>query len=242
MTWLFDVGNTRVKWARAHGARPGPVQACAHADVDPDSVLAGIQPGDTAWIASVATDAVTAPLLAALQAAGSRVRRVRTQPAALGVRIAYAEPAHLGVDRFLALLAAHARDDGPWLLVSVGSALTIDLLDIDGTHHGGLIAPTPDHMRGALAERFPVLAGRAGQVTDWARDTDDAVASGTLLSAVGLIERAHRHAQAQLGRAVTVLVSGGGSDAVRAHLSLPSHVVEAPVLAGLARLAAAEPA
>ena len=80
-----------------------------------------------------------------------------------GVRIAYAEPSRLGVDRFLALLAAHARGPGPWLLVSAGSALTVDLLDVGGQHIGGVIAPSPEHMRAALAARFPALAYAGGE-------------------------------------------------------------------------------
>ena len=85
---------------------------------------------------------------------GCPAQRVRTLPEAAGVRIAYAEPSRLGVDRFLALLGAHARGPGPWLLVSAGSALTVDLLDSSGQHRGGVIAPSPEHMRAALAARF----------------------------------------------------------------------------------------
>ena len=182
---------------------------------------------------------VTDAVVHRLQARGYRCVRVATTPEALGVRIAYAHPERLGVDRFLALLAAHARDDGPWLLVSVGSALTVDLLDAQGRHHGGLIAPTPAHAAHALATRFAVLAAPGGQVHDWATDTVDAVASGTLASAAGLIERAYRLARETLGVAPTVLVSGGDAEPVRARLPFATELVEAPVLDGLARLAVA---
>jgi type III pantothenate kinase len=243
MTWLFDIGNTRLKWAAARNGRHGPVHAVAHrVATGIDATLAKLgtpSPGDIAWLASVASDEITADWTAALEGHGLEVRRVRTLPAALGVRIAYADPARLGVDRFLALLAAHARADGPWLLVSVGSALTVDLLDVDGTHHGGLIAPTPAHMRRALARRFPALADAQGEVCDWATDTGDAVQSGTLFAAVGLVERAFRQAQQHLETVPTVLVTGGDGATVREHLPFATEAVEAPVLAGLARLAGA---
>jgi type III pantothenate kinase len=245
MSWLLDLGNTRAKWAPfAHGGRAGEVTAAVHADSRfLDQLVDAFGPAaadSTVWLASVADAALTEAVLRRLEGAGHRCERVRVRPAALGVRIAYAEPARLGVDRYLALLAAHARDDGPWLLVSVGSALTVDLLARDGTHVGGLIAPSPAHMRQALAERFPALAVDGGDLGDWAADTGDALASGALAAAAGLVERAHRLACARLDAVPTVLVSGGAAAPVRAALPFASEFVEAPVLDGLARLAAAE--
>jgi type III pantothenate kinase len=241
MNWLIDLGNTRAKWRRAD-APAGTVSALAHGEPrfldDLAAALGPAQSGARAWLASVADPVLAEAVHGRLSDSGYDVERVRTRPEALGVRIAYAEPARLGVDRFLALLAAHARNDGPWLLVSVGSALTVDLLGADGVHAGGLIAPSPAHMRQALAERFPALAVEGGQLGDWAADTGDALASGALAAAAGLIERAHRLACARLGTTPTVLVSGGGAAPVRAALPFPSEGVEALVLDGLARLAA----
>ncbi|MGH8028392.1 MAG: type III pantothenate kinase [Arenimonas sp.] len=242
MSWLLDLGNTRAKWARFdHGRRVDPVRGLAHADPGfIDALLAALASADpeTVWLASVADSALTDFVQHRLSASGHRCERVRVHPETLGVRIAYADPTRLGVDRYLALLAAHARVDGPWLLVSVGSALTVDLLAIDGAHAGGLIAPSPGHMRQALAERFPALAVDGGDLGDWAADTGDALASGALAAAAGLVERAHRLARARLGVDPTVLVSGGGAAPVRAALPFASQFVEAPVLDGLARLAA----
>jgi type III pantothenate kinase len=244
MTWLVDLGNTRAKWSRFDGRRTGPVAALAHDAPDfLDRFAAALgppQPGDGFLLASVAAASLTDAVLRRLADAGHHGERVHVRPEALGVRIAYADPARLGVDRYLAMLAAHARGDGPWLLVSVGSALTVDLLGVDGTHAGGLIAPSPGHMRQALAQRFPALAVEGGDLGEWAADTGDALASGALAAAAGLVERAHRLARARLATDPTVLVSGGGAAPVQAALPFPSERVEAPVLDGLARLAAAE--
>jgi len=246
MSWLLDLGNTRAKWARfADGRRVGAVAAAAHAGPGfLDELVAALGPGTAdsrVWLASVADATLTDALLCRLADAGHRCERVRVRPEALGVRIAYSDPARLGVDRYLALLAAHARADGPWLLVSVGSALTVDLLARDGTHVGGLIAPSPAHMRQALADRFPALAVDGGDLGDWAADTGDALASGALAAAAGLVERAYRLARTRLDAVPTVLVAGGGAAPVRAALPFASEFVEAPVLDGLARLAATEP-
>lgn len=217
--WLIDLGNTRLKWARAEDAALHEVHALAHAesagmDARLDAAFAQIPTGAMAWLASVAGDALTAQVIAALERRNANVQRVRTQAEFAGVRIAYAEPARLGVDRFLALIAAHARAARPWLIVSVGTALTLDLLDASGRHHGGLIAPSPALMRESLAQRAAQLPIEGGMVVDFASDTFDALASGSTLAARALIERSLHAAAQRIGTMPTLLLSGGGAAAL----------------------------
>ncbi|GAB2497812.1 type III pantothenate kinase [Arenimonas alkanexedens] len=243
MNWLLDLGNSRLKvaaWDPVTGL--GPVQAWTHgaADFAPSMQrwLTGVQAGDRCWLASVANSELTAAVAEALASHGNPATRARTQPACAGVRIAYAEPSRLGVDRFLALLAAHARGAGPWLLVSAGSALTVDLLDGSGQHRGGVIAPSPEHMRAALAARFPALAYAGGEACDFATDTADAIAGGSVGAAVGLVERSHRQAIRLLGVAPRVLVSGGGAPRLLEWLEMEPESAPGLVLEGLAVYAA----
>ena len=58
------------------------------------------------------------------------------------VRVAYPEPARLGVDRFCAMIEARGRVEGrPLAVINAGTAVTLDVLDSDGQHRGGLILP-----------------------------------------------------------------------------------------------------
>lgn len=241
--WLLDLGNTRLKvaaWRPGEGL--GPIQAWTHgaADFAPSMQrwLAGVQTGDACWLASVAGSELTAAVAEALASHGNPATRARPRSECAGVRIAYAEPSRLGVDRFLALLAAHARGPGPWLCVSSGSALTVDLLDAHGVHRGGLIAPSPEHMRSALAARFPALAFAGGEAGDFAGDTADALASGSLGAAAGLVERSHRKATQLLGVAPRVLLTGGGGQRLATALELDVESAPGLVLEGLAVYAA----
>lgn len=243
MIWLLDLGNSRLKVASWQpGTGLGEVQAWAHgaADFAPSMQrwLAGVQAGDRCWLASVAGSELTAGVAEAIASRGHAATRARTRPECAGVRIAYAEPSRLGVDRFLGLLAAHARGDGPWLIVSAGSALTVDLLDGAGQHRGGVIAPSPEHMRAALAARFPALAFAGGEASDFAADTADALAGGSLGAALGLVERCHRQATRLLGRAPRLLVSGGGGARLAEGLEMESEQAPFLVLEGLAVYAA----
>ncbi len=157
--WLFDLGNTRLKCAPLLDDRAGEVIALPHREADLVAALADALPPriDVAYVASVAHESLRVALLQALTARCQRISLARTQPAFAGVRIAYAQPHKLGVDRFLALLAVHARFREPVLLCGVGTALTIDLIDTQGRHVGGRIAPSPTLMREALHERAPQL-------------------------------------------------------------------------------------
>ena len=216
--WLFDLGNTRLKWVLADALGDNDARALSHADASDaaalDAAFSDIRVGDRGWIASVASPALTASIEAALARRGVQVTHAITRRACAGVRIAYADPLRLGVDRFLALLAAHARAPGAWLIASVGTALTIDLIAVDGTHHGGLIAPAPTLMREALAQRAPQLPVAGGNVVDFASDTADALASGTILSARALIAHSLRAARRRLRATPALLVTGGGAPAV----------------------------
>jgi type III pantothenate kinase len=213
--WLLDLGNTRLKMAPLLKGGRGELTALAHADETFEVALRAhfdAHDGDEAWLASVAPLDTTSHLRSLLQDLGMEVQRVHTRASLGRLKIAYAEPSRLGVDRFLAMLGAVAREDGPWLLASAGSALTVDVLDRDGQHRGGLIAPMPAQMRSALATRFAQLDVPEGSAADFGCDTADAIASGARAAALGLLEHSFRRASALLGKAPTVLVGGGNAE------------------------------
>ena len=234
--WLFDLGNSRLKCAQLHDdGSLGEVIALAHDQKMFVEILRKMLPdrADSACLASVASPALTAGVVDALAARFRCISLARSGMQLAGVRIAYAEPARLGVDRFLALLAAHARGSRPWLIAGVGTALTIDLLDAEGLHHGGRIGPSPQVMREALHQAAAQLPVQGGSYREFAADTADALASGCEGAALGLIERSLRQAEAMLGEVPALLLHGGGADALASQLP---QALRAPslVLEGLA--------
>lgn len=237
--WLLDIGNSRSKCALLDGdGRRGEVLALDH-ESDPDHArllqrLGAPVADDALWLASVAAAAQTESIEGALRSAGWTLHRVATHASRGRLRIAYADPATFGVDRFLALLAASSRADGPWLVVSAGSALTVDLLGSDGVHHGGLIAPMPPDMRAALARRFVQLDLPQGQVSDFASDTAGAIASGAQAAILGLVEHSLRRAYRQLSLEPTLLLTGGGAPGLRGIRAAKSFELPWLVIDGLA--------
>ena len=242
--WLFDLGNTRLKCAplRADGSI-GDAIALPHREEDVAAAMAQHLPAriDVAYLASVAQPTLRVAVLDALASRCGRISIARTQPRFDELRIAYADPRKLGVDRFLALLGTRTRVREPALVCGVGTALTIDLVDADGLHLGGRIAPSPTLMREALHARAPQLPEVGGAYEDFASDTEDALASGCEGAGVALIEQSLAAATARLGTAPTVLLHGGGSEALARHLPNATEVATL-VLEGLARWACVETA
>jgi type III pantothenate kinase len=67
--------------------------------------------------------------------------------------IAYKEPLDLGSDRFLAMLGALQHfPNRNLLIIDLGSALTIDVVNDNGEHQGGLIMPGLEAIRGSFAK------------------------------------------------------------------------------------------
>ena len=241
-TWLFDLGNSRLKFAPLRGGVVGDVAAIAHDGNAFEPAWEDRLPAhmDAACIAAVAAPSLSARLSAALAARGAGLSMVHTEASLAGVRIAYAQPARLGVDRFLALLAAHARGARPALVVGVGTALTIDLVDTDGLHRGGRIAPSPALMRAALHARAPLLPEDGGRYREFADDTDDALASGCEGAALALVARSMEEGTRLLhGDAPELLLHGGGAPALLPHLPAAVHL-PVLVLQGLAHWASAK--
>jgi type III pantothenate kinase len=239
-TWLFDLGNSRLKFAPLDGeGGAGATRALAHDGAAFEAGWEARLPArcDDAWVASDAAAPLRVALLDALAARSPRVHLARTQAEFAGLRIAYADPSRLGVDRFLALLAAHSRDRGPALVVGIGTALTIDLLE-GGRHLGGRIAPSPALMREALHARAPVLPAAGGGYTEFAAETADALASGCEGAALALVAQSIEAAAARLGNAPALLLHGGGAVALLPRLPGAVHAPSL-VLEGLAQWARA---
>ena len=233
--WLFDLGNTRLKCAPLIDGKVGEVLALPHREADLADALATALSSriDVAYVASVANESLRVALLQALTQRARRISLARTQKAFAGFRIAYAQPHKLGVDRFLAMLAASERGEGPVLLCGVGTALTIDLVDAQARHLGGRIAPSPTLMREVLHARAPQLPEEGGRYAEFAGDTEDALASGCEGAALALIESSREAAHRLLGEHPKLLVHGGGVDSLMERLPDASRAASL-VLEGLA--------
>jgi type III pantothenate kinase len=242
MILLLDVGNTRVKWAWLEHLEVAPAGAVGH-DATHRSWQREIE-ADGHRPERIVVASVAGPAFAAALTLWSR-DHYRLEPELLsaraeqcGVRNAYARPAALGVDRWLALIGAWRNRALPTLIVSSGTALTVDALDGGGQHRGGLIVPGVQMMRDARA--------RFDDDIDFLPDVT--VAGGrppadcALRTLAALADRSVEEFTSGVGVAPRVLLTGGDARLLGPQRQHNAEIITDLVLAGLAIVATREPA
>lgn len=243
---LVDLGNTRVKWALLRDGALGPASAVVHAGV---GIAAALRPSWGALprpgrvlvgsVAGTARDDELRRLCRELWACEPELVAAVAQAA--GVTSGYDSPDRLGVDRWLALLAAHADRRGAACVVDCGTAVTIDLLDAAGRHRGGLILPGLGLMRDCLLSRtrIPPVAPPQARA-DLGRDTGAAIANGALLAIAGAVRETLARATDPCGSIPRLVVAGGDAAALAALFGATAELRPDLVLEGLAVLAGTE--
>ncbi len=239
MSLLLDCGNTRCKITRV--LADGSLSSVIALALDASDFIAQLKArlknnfeNKACYFASVANAEITSAIEAELISAGFNVTHVKSQSEALGLRIAYPKPQQLGVDRFLALLAANQRKQSA-LIVSVGSALTVDALQANGQHLGGMISATEKIIQNAIGNRFANFRDLSGSVVGFSDNTADALASGARYMVLGIIEKAWREASQLLNETnLQLLITGGDAEALLPHLPDNTSYQPTLVLEGLA--------
>jgi len=184
----LDIGNTCINWRLRLGDESVDRGSLPRAGTDLLPALTE-RPGQV-WVASVAGEHLERQLRDALQQAWDLEPWVAGSSAsACGVTNSYAEPGRMGVDRWLAMIAAWSETRGDVCVVDAGSALTIDFVAEDGRHRGGYILPGLDSMeRALLQDTDRVRFGDAPrQCLEPGQSTEAAVYNGLQLSQVGAV-------------------------------------------------------
>ena len=192
-------------------------------------------------VANVAGDTIEARLKELLRArAGITPELVAVRAEEHGVRCAYADPSRLGVDRWIAVLAAHHHAPGAACVVDAGTAATFDAVDAGGQHLGGLIMPGPRLLAAALDRNTSDIgATLAVEETPRGLDllgktTDAGVGHGSWLAVAAAIDRAVATVETALGERPTVYLTGGDASMLRGWLETEVEMRADLVLEGLA--------
>jgi type III pantothenate kinase len=245
-TLLVDIGNTRIKWAILTDGRIGRQHAAAHAGWTARDFERAVF-GRAARIEQVLVASVAGEKLERMFASAAR-RRLGVVPRFIrsarrlgGVTTRYTDPWRLGVDRLVAVIGAVQLAAGrPALIVDIGTAMTLDLVDAGGVHRGGAIVPGPQLMVSSLLRDTSGIGRRArgagGGRSLFARNTLAAIEQGARVAAAAVIDRAAADARAVVGPA-RVLVTGGAAESLRALVRTRHRLVPDLVLRGLAVLA-----
>ncbi len=123
----------------------------------------------------------------------------------------YSDTQQMGVDRWLAMIACWEKYQSALCLVSCGTALTIDLINVEGQHLGGYIVPGIELMQKALVnntEQINVDVKHHASL-EYGKDTQSAVNNGAFLTTVSTIDHVLEKFSNEVHSQVTCVISGG---------------------------------
>jgi type III pantothenate kinase len=217
---VVDIGNTRIKWGRCvdgHVAEMASLRHDAPVDWKRQAEQWGLNSPARWALASVA------PL--AMQRFGDwlRTREAHTvtitnelfADGELEMVTEVDEPALIGVDRLLAALAAYTQvpDELSAVAISVGTAMTVDFVEPDGTHVGGAILPGPELMAQSLHDhtaKLPHISiDPVVPIEVWGRNTEDAIQLGIANAILGAADQLVWDWSARSARPPWVFATGG---------------------------------
>lgn len=239
---LIDIGNSRIKWTflvhqktvekKWFAWKPETLAESAGsqwADLDlPESVLISNVAGkDVAKVVSGWCEKIwqIKPFFA------------RTAVQNCGVTNSYSEPEKLGIDRWLAMIAAWNLCKKNVCVIDCGSAVTIDVVDKDGIHKGGMISPGLALTGRALSEHTHALTAKQKQNSPLLADnTGDAISSGCYHQFIGGIQHVLEKIQEQFDFDMQYMITGGDAELVVSALELEMSHEPDLVLDGLSML------
>ncbi|MGR9071871.1 MAG: type III pantothenate kinase [Gammaproteobacteria bacterium] len=240
MNLLIDIGNTRIKWGIENEGRISAEKPIPHEDLFATRRLHGIwkeiHRPDCVALSSVAGSAKTKDVIGAVFTLWPEIKLVvaKSQNEAHGVKNGYACPEKLGVDRWMALLAVRKHYRLPAVVVDCGTAITLDILDENGTHRGGLIIPGLQLMKRALNQGTHLLEiNERNYFVGIADCTEAAIHSGILYSISGMIERSLLSFKHESAEEISLVLTGGDAEHVSAQLTSNCSVDSFLVLKGL---------
>lgn len=229
---LLDVGNSRCKWALLENGVWARVGAADNVDWPAlRATLTALPPPKVLRVSNVAGEGMAQHLRELGALWSCPVQFATAQAQQCGVRNSYEQTAQLGSDRWLALVAAWHKVGNACLVVSCGTATTVDALSAQGEFLGGLILPGMDMMRRSLTSNTAQLGMDAGALREFPRNTADAIYSGVMRATIGAIQQQYKLLARQ--QQVSCLISGGAAAAIYPHLGIPCEQVDNLVLHGL---------
>ncbi|MEE9327588.1 MAG: type III pantothenate kinase [Cocleimonas sp.] len=203
-TLLIDVGNSSLKWALCDGDTLSAQVPIQYADKTPIDVFKDI----LELHKSVCDEVMMVTVLgvkfaqqakelgAQYQFSWNNIESIRQLG---GITNAYIEPQKLGSDRFVGMIASQYlvnssdQTNKAFIVVDSGTATTIDAVDQQGKHLGGVILPGLHLCANSLLDNTELLplfneASKTFSANCFSKETSQAIASGCLIGLAGAID------------------------------------------------------
>ncbi len=128
-----------------------------------------------------------------------------------GLNIKIENPAQTGADLVVGSVAALREHKAPIIVIDMGTATTVTVLDETGAFIGGSICPGVKISMDALTDRTALLPGLQLDQPKRAigRNTIDCMRSGIMLGNACMLDGLIERMEEELGRKATVVATGG---------------------------------
>lgn len=226
---LVDVGNTNVKYCLADGD--------SFVELSFEQAEKVLLEVEAVAVAAVAENKQANYLLSTASKQRIKIMYAEVSERSFGIECGYPKFNNLGIDRWLAVLAAEqSYPNEDIVVVDAGTAMTIDFLTSDKKHLGGWIVPGLDLMKSSIIERAPKVFGEEQVLQEqFGTDTPSAVFNGCLFTCIGSIQLAASFLTEQTKRPVKLLLTGGNSDQLSKSIKQQNYVDQFLVFKGLNR-------
>jgi len=209
----LDIGNTNTRWKFENEYFEVPNIEFSF-DKLPDS--------SKIWVSDVSSNSVFKNR--------SNISLVESQKKYKSLVNSYKEPKHLGSDRWLAMIACYELSLGKgFIVVDIGSAVTIDLVNNLGLHIGGVIFPGLFKVRNTF-EYFPIE--KEINIEGIGQSTKEAWSIGTFELIVNGINK-KIHELKQKNPYAKIYVTGGGFEDIKKFMNFSYDYHKNLVLDGL---------
>lgn len=257
---LFDVGNTRLKWAAVEStqqpsdrqkklwAYSGSISSKSLAAPEHRAELADYiaktlpKPDAIGFTCVAGKDAIENLKSLFPQWHDLAWQQLLGDSQYNGVRTLYQDPSKLGADRWASVIGARALSNANTLIINAGTATTIDLLGTNGVHYGGWILPGLELMQKSLEDNTAQLplAVRDELSNGFGLSTNNAIISGCDAAQVGAIQYAIQLAKEMNHPVERIWIDGGNAKILAAELTksksqpaLAVEVIDGLVLRGV---------
>jgi len=211
MIILIDIGNSRTKYVELVGGKLSSSLGLDNKDFRTTYFAKHFSRAKKVVVANVAKSALTTELEAWCDSQDISFIQVYSEQQKNSLVSAYEKPAQLGIDRWLALLAAtHLYPHQSVLIIDAGTATTVDLVASNGEHQGGwILAGIKALFNSILSHSTLVHAqSKASPSLAFGTNTTDNVNNACWAATLGMINQAISQAQ-QLGNIDHIVLTGG---------------------------------
>lgn len=256
MNLLIDIGNSRIKWCLYDSIEDTFYLdgAMSHKQAKLSDLFYGhwgqLDCPSSIFISNVSGQKLAKSLdLWLVKTWQIKAQYVKTEAFNFGVSNGYSNYIQLGVDRWMVILAGWQRfsdEKKAVCVVDCGTAMTIDGISNTGQHLGGFILPGYAIMQDVLMnktadiERFRKISpkkrpDKKNQASIYfSNSTEESMNSGCYLAMISAIDKAVILMQADYGKQINCIITGGNAKLVIDHLTEKFVYEPALVLHGLA--------